>query len=104
MLTVRICPNTGRACEVTGCMGCVPTLPRPTWTAPNMGWQCPKCGRGNAPFVAQCVCGPAYTSWASGTANFTCTHSWIGKGEEPKKWTCGCGTVIYKSYEDYVDD
>jgi hypothetical protein len=55
-----ICPTTGRPCEVTGCMGhCVPKLPQPGFG--NMGWQCPKCGRGNSPFVAQCPCGPAYT-------------------------------------------
>lgn len=23
-----------------------------------LGWQCPNCGQGNAPFVAQCPCGP----------------------------------------------
>ena len=25
----------------------------------QLGWQCPKCGRGNAPFVHQCPCGPS---------------------------------------------
>ena len=33
-------------------MGCVPTMPQPS----KVGWECPKCGRGNAPFVSQCPC------------------------------------------------
>ena len=47
------------------CQNCPLTLPQPPWTSPNVGWQCPKCGRGNAPFVHTCPCGPAYQTWAS---------------------------------------
>jgi hypothetical protein len=46
------------------CPNCPLNLPQ-TYQAPNMGWQCPKCGRGNAPFVQQCPCGPAYITWGS---------------------------------------
>ena len=30
-------------------------IPAPVYTGP-VGWKCPVCGRGNAPFVSQCPC------------------------------------------------
>jgi len=33
-----------------------------------------------------------------------CRHEWPFHDPQPAKWTCSCGTVIYRSYEDYVDD
>lgn len=67
-MRISCCGNTiGQRCS--DCPLTVPSgplLPQPYYTAPNMGWQCPKCGRGNAPFVSQCPCGPAFTTWASG--------------------------------------
>lgn len=65
-MSVLLCPRTGAPCQLTGCMGCH-TLPQP-FTAPNMGWQCPKCGRGNAPFVLTCPCGPS-SPWCQWTTN-----------------------------------
>lgn len=32
--------------------------PAPKSKTPAMGWQCPRCGRINAPWVRVCVCGP----------------------------------------------
>lgn len=42
------------------CTDCPLTAPiRPYPLPPHqLGWQCPKCGRGNAPFVHTCPCGP----------------------------------------------
>lgn len=63
---MKLCPRTGALCQSTGgCLNGCMFQGTPTYTAPNMGWQCPKCGRGNAPFVHQCPCGPAYITWAS---------------------------------------
>jgi hypothetical protein len=31
-------------------------------------------------------------------------YKWIGDGPEPAKWTAPDGTIVYRSYEDYVDD
>jgi hypothetical protein len=31
-------------------------------------------------------------------------HKWPGPGPEPKKWFAADGTLVYRSYEDYVDD
>ena len=42
-----------------------PTCAEDVRTAAQLGWQCPKCGRGNAPWVASCVCGPTIKSWPS---------------------------------------
>lgn len=33
-----------------------------------------------------------------------CTHPWLGEGEQPASFMCRCGTKVYRSYEDYVDD
>lgn len=34
-----------------------------------------------------------------------CLHPWRGTpSKQPPKFTCACGTVVYRSYEDYVDD
>ena len=59
------CPKTGRDCELTGCpgLGCMlqgepQPQPMPPLSPHQQGWQCPKCGRGNAPFVHSCPCGP----------------------------------------------
>jgi hypothetical protein len=61
----NICPATGRVCGVTGCMGGRCLYPGVDLTPPalpphQLGWQCPKCGRGNAPWKASCECGPAF--------------------------------------------
>ncbi len=35
--------------------------PAETTTAPHLGWLCPACGRGNAPWNVTCPCGPKVT-------------------------------------------
>lgn len=30
-----------------------------------IGWVCPKCGRGNAPWKGTCDCGPQFIEWPS---------------------------------------
>ena len=55
-----ICPKTGLTCQNTGCAG--RCMQQDVWQPiANPGWQCPKCGRGNAPWMSSCPCGPAYT-------------------------------------------
>ena len=40
------------------------------------GWECPRCGRINAPWVRQCDCSPStYTSWDKITVN-PCDKKW----------------------------
>lgn len=29
-----------------------------------------------------------------------CQHEWRGPGEMPGRYTCGCGTVVFRSHED----
>ena len=54
-MTLRICPATGRTCEITGCNGgCVPALPH--YAPPNTGWICPRCNVVHAPWVTVCHC------------------------------------------------
>ena len=55
------CPVNHRECESTGCVN--RCMLEPFTTPPNLpphqlGWQCPKCGRGNAPWKPSCECGP----------------------------------------------
>jgi hypothetical protein len=40
----------------------------------------------------------------SRVATSQCAHDWKGGGPPPRRWNCACGTVVYRSYEDYVDD
>ncbi len=66
------CPKSGLDCnvDVTGCMQgfCALSPPQKEWVPiptplppHQLGWQCPKCGRGNAPWNAVCPCGPAFS-------------------------------------------
>lgn len=34
--------------------------PMPESKTPSMGWQCPRCGRINAPWVSSCSCNTYY--------------------------------------------
>ena len=88
-------PNTAGMCcgkaWVIGhprCPNCPFTVPLQTWTAPNMGWQCPKCGRGNAPFVHQCPCGPSYVSWSAASAVAPENPEWKKQVEKWKADNC----------------
>lgn len=62
---IKICPNTGQPCALTFCYGSQCHTP-PALLPPQLGWQCPKCGRGNAPWKGTCDCGPSYRT-SSGT-------------------------------------
>lgn len=33
-----------------------------------------------------------------------CLHEWKKSEPKPKKWVCACGTLVYRSYEDYAWD
>lgn len=58
-LTDKWCPATGRHCELN-CVGNCALQAKSPMPAPHAltGWQCPACGRGNAPWNATCPCGP----------------------------------------------
>lgn len=40
----------------------------------------------------------------TGTQFNNCLHLWEGPGAMPAKWDCKCGTRVYRSREDAVDD
>lgn len=42
----------------------------------SLGWKCPKCGRGNAPWVMTCQCGPdiSFSSSANTQTGWTCAR------------------------------
>lgn len=57
---IKICPQNGRACEYTGCVGLHCALqPSPATNALTYtGWTCPQCGTSYAPWVQSCGCKP----------------------------------------------
>ena len=67
-----------------------------TWRCPypqpkaEQGWECPRCGRINAPWVRQCDC--SRNNWTI-TSDWTYTPSWAG--DKPDWWkevTCNSDT------------
>jgi len=54
------CPVTGTECGLTGCVDgrCSLQYQNALLLPHQLGWQCPKCGRGNAPWQPTCPCGP----------------------------------------------
>jgi hypothetical protein len=68
------CPNCGQAGMRDVTHGCVrasfyPTLPQPSPLAPmQVGWKCPVCGMGNAPWMPYCTRCPTVTV-TSGSAS-----------------------------------
>jgi hypothetical protein len=56
---MKQCPKTGRQCELTGCtgdLGCALEYKSTPLPPHQLGWKCPVCGRGNAPWMATCPC------------------------------------------------
>lgn len=51
----RICPRTGRWCELTYCEGCVPNL-YPLTQPVRYGWICPRCNQVKSPDENSCYC------------------------------------------------
>lgn len=73
--------NIGCSCNNPYCSLCRPyTITSPTNT--NVGWTCPRCGRGNAPWKSTCDCvaQPFTVTWGTNTDQVY-THD--GKGN----WT-----------------
>ena len=67
-----------------------------TWyySAPKQGWECPRCGTINAPWVSQCNCNRGYWSpnWT-----WTSDHVDIDWNKRPDWWkevTCGDDNIM----------
>jgi hypothetical protein len=68
---------------------------------------CKGCGKRPIDFISGAQGNdPAPGRWGvTGVRWNGCTHPWVGDPKVmPKKWTCYCGTVVYRSREDAVDD
>jgi hypothetical protein len=68
---------------------------------------CKGCGKRPIDFISGAQGNdPAAGRWGvTGVRWNGCTHPWVGDPKVmPKKWTCYCGTVVYRSREDAVDD
>ena len=50
-----------------------------TYSTPQQGWECPRCGRINAPWMSQCCCGRGY--WYP---TWTSDHVYVG--DKPEWW------------------
>ena len=52
-----------------------PVKPKPAeQRRPQTGWICPKCGRGNAIWLATCPCGPDINTFATDNTNDWVQH------------------------------
>lgn len=51
----KVCPHCGGKHGGHTRTDC-PCITRHKWTDPDTGWQCPICGRGNAPYMKYCDC------------------------------------------------
>ena len=50
-----------------------------TYSSPQQGWECPRCGRINAPWMSQCFCNRSY--WYP---TWTSDHVYVG--DKPEWW------------------
>lgn len=41
---------------------------------------------------------------AKAAAEGQCEHSWTGEGQQPAKFWCVCGTLVYRSLKDFYGD
>ena len=70
-----------------------------TYSIPQQGWECPRCGRINAPWISQCFCNRSYQypTWTSDK---------VYVGDKPEWWrdyvTCGQADDITKNSNIYT--
>lgn len=70
----------------------------------EQGWECPRCGRINAPWVSQCNCSRNY--WTVTYNHLDVEPSWTG--DKPSWWkdyvTCSQGDSVMNSSVTYKTD
>jgi hypothetical protein len=47
---------------------------------------------------------PKQSGSVSLPSSASCKHEWRKQEPQPARWSCCCGTIVYRSYEDYCDD
>ena len=70
-----------------------------TYSSPQQGWECPRCGRINAPWMSQCCCSRGY--WHP-----TWTSDKVYVGDKPEWWedyvTCSQADNVTKDSTSYT--
>ncbi len=96
---MKICPNTNKSCEMTGCSNNISFCQYPNGVGYTMGWECPRCHKIHSPFATHCEC-PPHIITSSGTTNIIfnseCNHIWIRTTKNYKRaWKCfECKKVV----------
>jgi hypothetical protein len=64
---------------------------------------CKGCGKRPIDFISG-TASEAITYSPHRIQSTACAHDWPGPGPMPAKWDCSCGTRVYRSREDAIDD